>query len=105
MKLAQGFSGIDPPAPIDLFRNQFKKTPHNPMNAAIIERMSERLRKTLADTRTQLKGRYPELLLTIDCMVCIYRKIKNGVEGLHDPDNSGDRFALALTSISEESKE
>jgi len=75
------------------------------MNAAIIERMSERLRKTLADTRTQLKGRYPEPLLTIDCMVCIYKRIKSGEEGLHDPDNSGDRFVLTLASISEESEE
>lgn len=67
---------------------------------ATIGPMSEALRKALTEAEEELRqeGMDPDLL-TYEATVKVSQRIEAGEEGLHDPDNSGDKLALLLARM------
>jgi hypothetical protein len=65
----------------------------------MIERMSPALREQLTNTIRQLPPHVSEEDQVYEAMKIIVGRIDAGETGLHDPENSGDKFAIALARL------
>jgi hypothetical protein len=68
------------------------------MEAIVLERASEKLRQSIKKAQEEIETSSDPSITTLDPTELVLKRILEGKEGLHDPENPSDQLILEMAS-------